>query len=54
MTLATGSRLGPYEITGRIGAGGMGEVELTYGRERGGSPQAKSRVLPQAGRGISW
>jgi len=26
MSLANGARLGPYEITGRIGAGGMGEV----------------------------
>jgi eukaryotic-like serine/threonine-protein kinase len=26
MTLATGSKLGPYEILGQIGAGGMGEV----------------------------
>src|SRR5689334_3068971 len=26
MPLATGSRLGPYEITSAIGAGGMGEV----------------------------
>jgi serine/threonine protein kinase len=26
MTIAAGSRLGPYEITGAIGAGGMGEV----------------------------
>src|ERR1700730_9030206 len=26
MTLRTGSRLGPYEITAAIGAGGMGEV----------------------------
>src|SRR5579884_386191 len=26
MTLAAGQRLGPYEITGMIGAGGMGEV----------------------------
>src|SRR6476660_6077941 len=26
MTLAPGSRLGPYEILGQIGAGGMGEV----------------------------
>jgi Tol biopolymer transport system component len=26
MTLAAGTRLGPYEITGAIGAGGMGEV----------------------------
>lgn len=26
MSLAAGTRLGPYEITGPIGAGGMGEV----------------------------
>src|SRR5512141_978350 len=26
MTLSAGSRLGPYEILGQIGAGGMGEV----------------------------
>jgi len=26
MTLATGSKLGPYEVVGQIGAGGMGEV----------------------------
>jgi serine/threonine protein kinase len=26
MTLATGTRLGPYEIQSAIGAGGMGEV----------------------------
>ena len=26
MTLLPGARLGPYEITGAIGAGGMGEV----------------------------
>jgi len=26
MRLESGSRLGPYEITGSIGAGGMGEV----------------------------
>ena len=26
MTLIAGTRLGPYEITGPIGAGGMGEV----------------------------
>jgi serine/threonine protein kinase len=26
MTLSRGARLGPYEITGSLGAGGMGEV----------------------------
>ena len=26
MSLTAGSRLGPYEIVGQIGAGGMGEV----------------------------
>ena len=26
MTLAAGTRLGPYEIVSAIGAGGMGEV----------------------------
>ena len=28
MTLAAGTRLGPYEIVSRLGAGGMGEVHL--------------------------
>ena len=26
MSLAPGTRLGPYEVTGSLGAGGMGEV----------------------------
>jgi hypothetical protein len=26
LTLAAGSKLGPYEILGQIGAGGMGEI----------------------------
>ena len=26
MTLASGTRVGPYEVLGMVGAGGMGEV----------------------------
>ncbi|HEV8232417.1 MAG TPA: protein kinase, partial [Thermoanaerobaculia bacterium] len=37
MSLTSGARLGPYEVTGRIGAGGMGEVyrarDTRLGRE---------------------
>src|SRR6187549_891539 len=46
MRLNTGSRLGPYEITGTIGAGGMGEVfrahEATLNRD------VAIKVLPAA------
>jgi hypothetical protein len=40
-TLGAGAKLGPYEITGAIGAGGMGEVEAIWRRL---SRQPKSRV----------
>jgi len=53
MTLAAGSRLGPYAIVVPLGAGGMGEVEPLCGRERSGSPQAKSRPRAERGGGIS-
>jgi serine/threonine protein kinase len=46
VTLAAGSRLGPYEILAAIGAGGMGEVyrarDTRLGRE------AAVKVLPQS------
>src|SRR5205085_6680929 len=46
MSLAIGSRLGPYEITGALGAGGMGEVyrarDPRIGRE------VALKVLPAA------
>ena len=33
MTLATGTRLGRYEIRSKIGAGGMGDVYLAHDTE---------------------
>jgi len=46
MTLSGGTRIGPYEITGAIGAGGMGEVF----RARDGklSRDVAIKVLPAA------
>ena len=46
MTLATGSRLGPYEIVAPIGAGGMGEVYRAKDAKLGREIAVK--VLPSA------
>jgi eukaryotic-like serine/threonine-protein kinase len=46
VTLAAGSRLGPYEIVGLLGAGGMGEVyRATDTKQR---REVAIKVLPAA------
>ena len=46
MTLSAGARLGPYEITGAIGAGGMGEVFRA--RDTKLNREVAIKVLPAA------
>ena len=46
MTLTTGTRLGPYEVLGAIGAGGMGEVYLAQDVRLG--RRVALKVLPAA------
>src|ERR1043165_2915427 len=61
MVIAPGTRLGPYEIASRIGAGGMGEVwrarDTRLGRnvalkilppDFAGDPQSRSRFEREA------
>ncbi|HXY41033.1 MAG TPA: serine/threonine-protein kinase, partial [Vicinamibacteria bacterium] len=45
MTLTAGSRLGPYEISGLLGAGGMGEVYRAHDTRLGREVAVK--VIPQ-------
>ena len=46
MTLAAGSRLGPYEILAQIGAGGMGEVYRA--RDPRLNRDVAIKILPEA------
>jgi len=53
MTLSAGTKLGPYEITGLLGAGGMGDRrarscrDLTFATGvRLGGPASAGRLIP--------
>ena len=46
MTVAAGTRLGPYEIISPLGAGGMGEVYRARDKRVGRDVEVK--VLPSA------
>lgn len=50
MTLSAGAQLGPYEILGPVGAGGMGEVVFAFRSKRCRiRPLPSSRTGPPAG-----
>jgi len=46
MSLAPGSRIGPYEVTARIGVGGMGEVYRA--RDTKLDRDVAVKILPEA------
>src|SRR5438445_9312424 len=46
MTIAAGTKLGPYEVTGAVGAGGMGEVYKAHDTKLGRDVAIK--ILPEA------